>query len=1802
MKTRILSLFLALVTLLCALPFAAQAEEAVTPAAEETKTELADFYVKDGLVALFTAFDGSYISGSTWTDRVNGKKATLSSVSKKQWKLREGGGVGFDTFYGMIDQYGVFQTESAYNNASVNAVRVDFGLSLFPQEDMTIEYLAKYLPVYVADTSGNIALDEYKQPIETFDAMGNGPSDFASWRIDSIGWFGSFSTHIDGYQSGWASTAADRGTLFFIFDMPYWTGSKNGWWVGSGDAWTSYGGMSKTGDPFHQNGTIRTYEYSIDETLTVAGDGTRTVTALFSMRRDLVLYNDNSNNINSTANAQGGAWYKEDADSNQMFHLSADRPTDFYSIRIYERTLSDEDRLQNYAADVIHYYGLTGVTEETLPALKAVLKGGNFGFATDATEKAAVKAQILAALKDEAIIQALYAQEGLQALYTAFDDTYVDLAAGTWTDRIGGKTATLGNKQYWHVGEDGGVGSLMLWGQYVGGTFTESAVTNNADVYGTRLNFGIDQLPATDYTVEYVAEYKNIMATDASGNPVKPIVEIADATWPANTSSLNGGIAYGSVEQFGNLFGYSLKRDSYFTGSDEGGYYGGLGGLGYQYTIARRTNNWNIESTVPNNQGILRKTGVGNVFHERGAIHTLELSRDSENDTTNVLTQYKDLALWVSATTTNVSCADEHTGGNDYFYLGERVSVDYYAVRIYDRLLTDAERKSNRLADLIFYYDLNATDVASLKRLAGAMDFTKYPFETDASARAAMKTTLQQLIDREGTEVGLYAQDGLIALWTAFGSADSVNTSTGVWTDRITGRAATLTTASRWSKGALGGVGFSGLHGMIGADGVYTATSAYNNTKEGGPRLDLGTALLPEEDFTVEYLAMYQPIYVADANGNIATDAEGNPIETYVAAGSNGKTTSYVNSHHKWPVDALGWFSAFTTNLDGYESGWGNGGRGTIYFIFNNVYWSSGNLGNFVGPGGNYGASSGMNVAGNPFHQNGSIRTYEYSVDETLTVAGDGTRTVTALFALRRDLTLYKDNSTRLNSTDGTAGAGYFDKEIEDGSYMFHLSCSRPTDFYAVRVYDRVLTDAERAENRFADILNYYGVVLPDGYMNDEAQVAYTKEQLASIGFETDASRYAATKASVQAAIKSVYTNITVVIGEKETETTVLGDKWLSPEGIEGKILFGWKLLGENDTYTTYEAGASIPVKEGDVVRAFALTKPQTMSTSSVKMMDEDGLGMRFTATLSKGEYLELLDAYGSENVSLGLMITPRQYVERAGVFTKEGLKAWAEGLGSSETPYVDIPLAGVWKMEGDVLTLAGSLCNFSSVTIEKNISFAATAYINIDKDGDGTVDQTVYGDFYAGACRTAKEVMETVDYLYRDTLTDKESEWLDAFLAYYENRTYGNEGDKTVAEQRQEILVAMQIAKSQQVNYTVHPFAEGEVDAKYAHIQAISFDGLDYNGKKTRIFAYLGLPEGASAETPVPAVVLIHGGGGNAYMEWVRRWNARGYAAIAMETTGYFPVTPGANITEGAYSNAAHAFPDYILETLGENAENYTLAPDRFSATEYAEVDTMWHYHGISAVILAHNVLRQNEAVDNTRIGVHGVSWGGVLTAHVIGYDNRFAFAVPTYGSAYLGEEEKAFSSYGNAYVDDLWAPERNLSNATMPVMWFAWADDTWFIMNGYTKSYLHQLPNNQSSNLVVLKDWAHSHVQTYSKEHAYAFADAICFGATPFVTFESQPVGQNVSCKLNVPAGVTNVGVRIHYLTEPIAYDKAGCPSSLVEDFKTNTTALSFDSEPGMITGTIPADVKYYYISVLFTTVEGKSLEVSSTFVMVK
>lgn len=64
--------------------------------------------------------------------------------------------------------------------------------------------------------------------------------------------------------------------------------------------------------------------------------------------------------------------------------------------------------------------------------------------------------------------------------------------------------------------------------------------------------------------------------------------------------------------------------------------------------------------------------------------------------------------------------------------------------------------------------------------------------------------------------------------------------------------------------------------------------------------------------------------------------------------------------------------------------------------------------------------------------------------------------------------------------------------------------------------------------------------------------------------------------------------------------------------------------------------------------------------------------------------------------------------------------------------------------------------------------------------------------------------------------------------------------------------------------------------------IRGIFYDGLPYRGKPTRVFAWYGVP--AKTEGKLPAIILVHGGGGTAFRYWVRLWMERGYAVLAMK------------------------------------------------------------------------------------------------------------------------------------------------------------------------------------------------------------------------------------------------------------------------------------------------------------------------------
>ncbi|MCX7426032.1 MAG: acetylxylan esterase, partial [Planctomycetia bacterium] len=69
--------------------------------------------------------------------------------------------------------------------------------------------------------------------------------------------------------------------------------------------------------------------------------------------------------------------------------------------------------------------------------------------------------------------------------------------------------------------------------------------------------------------------------------------------------------------------------------------------------------------------------------------------------------------------------------------------------------------------------------------------------------------------------------------------------------------------------------------------------------------------------------------------------------------------------------------------------------------------------------------------------------------------------------------------------------------------------------------------------------------------------------------------------------------------------------------------------------------------------------------------------------------------------------------------------------------------------------------------------------------------------------------------------------------------------------------------------------------------LEEVYYEGEPLAGKPTRVFAYYARPEG---DGPLPAVVLVHGGGGKAFAEWATLWANRGYAALAMDLAGCGP------------------------------------------------------------------------------------------------------------------------------------------------------------------------------------------------------------------------------------------------------------------------------------------------------------------------
>ncbi|GHV01299.1 hypothetical protein FACS1894211_10740 [Clostridia bacterium] len=354
--------------------------------------------------------------------------------------------------------------------------------------------------------------------------------------------------------------------------------------------------------------------------------------------------------------------------------------------------------------------------------------------------------------------------------------------------------------------------------------------------------------------------------------------------------------------------------------------------------------------------------------------------------------------------------------------------------------------------------------------------------------------------------------------------------------------------------------------------------------------------------------------------------------------------------------------------------------------------------------------------------------------------------------------------------------------------------------------------------------------------------------------------------------------------------------------------------------------------------------------------------------------------------------------------------------------------------------------------------------------------------------------------------------------------------------------------------------------------VTGIFYDSpIAWNGKKTKIAAYYGFPKGASAEKKVPGIVLVHGGLGTAYPDWVKLWNDQGFAAIAMDTEGGQPL-PDITMNTGKHNER-----NQYAYTASSPDPDFTAGPTN---TGYAHADGplegQWMYHATSAVILANTLLRSFPQVDETRVGVTGISWGGIISSIVAGYDDRFAFCMPVYGSVGLTGTGNG-NDFGTVHDGSdnpakaraLWDTTAPIEASDMPILWLNSNKDYAFPLKAMSDNYL----KSKYASFTVKNSLSHGQTQGADIGELFCFARAVAGIDAQWVQITQDPTPETPVIKWRAGKDSTVERVNVYYTTAAKA-DKDAV-------YQSETFLPDAD---GGATVTYPENATFCYVSVVF------------------
>ncbi|NLR93320.1 alpha/beta hydrolase family protein [Flammeovirga agarivorans] len=311
---------------------------------------------------------------------------------------------------------------------------------------------------------------------------------------------------------------------------------------------------------------------------------------------------------------------------------------------------------------------------------------------------------------------------------------------------------------------------------------------------------------------------------------------------------------------------------------------------------------------------------------------------------------------------------------------------------------------------------------------------------------------------------------------------------------------------------------------------------------------------------------------------------------------------------------------------------------------------------------------------------------------------------------------------------------------------------------------------------------------------------------------------------------------------------------------------------------------------------------------------------------------------------------------------------------------------------------------------------------------------------------------------------------------------------------------------------YKAPEFEETTLKSK-PNVKSIFYKSINYEGQPTKVYAYYGLPKTEKPKNGYPAIVLIHGGGGTAMEEWVEIWNKKGYAAISMDLEGHLP---------SFHHKDRVGFEGNGPSRVGVFHDNDKPLKDQ------------WYYQAVAQVIIANSFLRNLDDVDANKIGVTGVSWGGMLTSTVAGVDHRFKFAIPIYGCGFLngtdGHMGNHFRNGNDAYRENLlknFEGQKYLPKAEMPILFINGSNDAHFPIPASVASY--KAPKSDAY-LYIVDGLGHGHPPAWKVPESYTFADAIV-NNKPFMKIQKTQWDNGIITASVKSADIANVMV---YYTE--------------------------------------------------------------------